>query len=278
MFHYTPHMVKILLVDDHAVVRNGALEALKLLGWFPDVYTHIVQADSVQSALTITPEEDDLALIDIRLPEKSAKPITYDEQEQYLGFEIARQWRQQAPQLAIIFFSAATDLVRPLQKTLKMMGAYRAAYLPKDGLLPENLLPAWEAVRRGDVYLHSDIIDAKYPEAARAFVQSRPQRMRYWIEEACDQLTQLSVRESEVLNLWRYGLTQPEIGLRLEIFPKTVESHIDHCRQKLLLELRQRPGENFDSKTHIVFFDEDTIMRDALTLYDLLPPTFKPKK
>lgn len=271
-------MPKILLIDDHAIVRNGALEAVKLMGWLPDVYTHVVQADSVELALTITPEAEDLALIDIGVPEKHATLITFDERERCLGFEIARQWRLQAPQLAIIFFSGVTNLVRPLQKTLKVIGAYRVAYLPKDGLLPEDLRPAWETIRRGEVYLHPAVVDVKYPEAAHFFVQSRPHQMRYWIETVCDKLPTLTERKLEVLHAWQHGLSQSEIGKRLYISERTVERLVEQSRDTLLEDFRALVRDNPDPNARKVDFTADMIIRDALTLYDLLPPTFQPKK
>lgn len=204
--------------------------------------------------------------------------ITDAEHQRHYGLILAEQWRLQAPKLAIIFFSSATDLGYPVQHAINKIGAYRVAYLPKGDLVPRALKIAWDAVQKGDVYLHPALVNEKYPDAARAFIQTRPVEMRQWIETICERLPSLSERESEVLKLWERGHNARAIGQQLSINHRTVYDHLDNIRAKLLSDFKTYAENDQGKRTETLQVTENAVIRDALILYDLVPPTFKTTK
>jgi DNA-binding NarL/FixJ family response regulator len=166
----------------------------------------------------------------------------------------------------------------PVQHTIKKIGAYRVAYLPKGDLVPHALKMAWDAVQKGDVYLHPALVNEKYPDAARVFIQSRPAEMRQWIETACERMPLLSERETQVLELWGRGHNARAIGQLLSIHHRTVYDHINNIRAELLSDFKMNAENEQSNQTDALQVIKNTVIRDALILYDLIPPTFKTTK
>ena len=198
---------RLLLVDDHAVVRSGLR---MLLGNEEDVEI-IGEAGTAAEALASTADlQPDVILMDIGLPDKS-------------GIEATSDIKAQFPKVAIVALTIHEDE----EYFFKMLEAGASGYVPKRAA-PEELLTAIRAAAHGEVYL--------YPTMAKLLVRD------YLVSEPVE--TQQSVnkdltdREHEVLTHLAEGESNDEIAKALVISPKTVARHRENIMRKLNLHSR----------------------------------------
>jgi two-component system, NarL family, response regulator LiaR len=187
--------IKVLIVDDHPVVRDGlksmllAFDDLELVG----------EAQNGQAALDFCHEQiPDVILMDILMPGMD-------------GIQATRAILEQFPQVRIIILSSYTenDLV---QETLE---AGAVSYILKNTAI-DVLADAIRSAVSGQSTLS--------PEATRSLIQSKKD-----LKLGSD----LSERELEVLSLLVEGLSNHQIALRLDISPATARHHVSACIQKL---------------------------------------------
>ncbi|MEW6027928.1 MAG: response regulator [Chloroflexota bacterium] len=199
--------IRLLLVDDHAVVRSG----LKmLLAGEADVEI-VGEAGSGSEAVTRAGSaRPDVVLMDIGLPDMS-------------GIEAARQIKSSHPGVAIVALTIHEDE----EYFFKMLEAGASGYVPKRAA-PEELLTAIRAAAAGEVYL--------YPSLAKLLVKDYLTQERE--AETKSTLDGLTEREQEVLSLLAEGATNDEIAAALVISPKTVERHRENIMRKLNLHSR----------------------------------------
>ena len=199
--------IRLLLVDDHAVVRSGLR---MLLGNEDDV--EIIgeagtAADAFASAADLKP---DVILMDIGLPDKS-------------GIEATRDIKVEFPKVAIVALTIHEDE----EYFFKMLEAGASGYVPKRAA-PEELLTAIRAAAHGEVYL--------YPTMAKLLVRD------YLDSEPTDKeksaSNELTDREQEVLTHLAEGESNEEIAKALVISPKTVARHRENIMHKLNLHSR----------------------------------------
>jgi two-component system response regulator NreC len=198
---------RVLLVDDHAVVRSGLR---MLLESEPD-FEIIGEAGSGREALKAVLEtQPDIVLMDIGLPDIS-------------GIEAAAEVKRLRPQTAVVALTIHEDE----EYFFKMLAAGASGYVPKRAA-PEELLTALRAAATGEVYL--------YPSLAKLLVTDylaqEPAARR---GEALDGLTE---REREVLAHLAEGASNAEIAETLTISPKTVARHRENIMRKLGLHSR----------------------------------------
>ena len=198
---------RVLLVDDHAVVRSGLR---MLLESEPD-FEIIGEAGSGREALKAVLEtQPDIVLMDIGLPDIS-------------GIEAAAEVKRLRPQTAVVALTIHEDE----EYFFKMLAAGASGYVPKRAA-PEELLTALRAAATGEVYL--------YPSLAKLLVTDylaqEPAARRV---EALDGLTE---REREVLAHLAEGASNAEIAETLTISPKTVARHRENIMRKLGLHSR----------------------------------------
>jgi two-component system response regulator NreC len=200
--------VRVLLVDDHAVVRAGLR---MLLAADPEIQIAGEAesgADGVRQALELLP---DVVLMDISMPDMN-------------GIEATRRIKADAPDVVVLALTMHEDD----QYFFEMLGAGASGYVPKRAA-PNDLVAAIQAVKGGGVYL--------FPSVARALVNDyldRPVRQG-GPGRAFEVLTE---REREVLTLIAQGLTNQEIADRLVISVKTVNRHRENIMTKLDLHNR----------------------------------------
>lgn len=194
--------IRILLADDHAVLRDGLR---LLLGGQADLEVVGEAADgraAVRQAQALTPH---VALVDIAMPDLN-------------GIEATRRIREAAPATRVIVLSmhsAPGHVLRAFQ-------AGALGYLLKESAGSE-VVEAIRAVHAGRRYLCREIsgsvVDALLARAAGP--------------EAEDPLGRLTAREREILQLAAEGQSNLQIAEALGLSPRTVESHRAHLMEKL---------------------------------------------
>ena len=200
--------IRILLADDHAVLRAG----LKLLlDEQPDmqVVGEAVDGTAVIPLTEVT--QPDLILLDLTMPRLG-------------GLEVLPLIQQKAPQVKVLILTMHDD-EGYLRKALKI-GA--AGYVLKKAADVE-LLSAIRAVMRGDMYVHPTMTKALLEDVI-------PGGERRTVDD--DLWATLSEREQEVLQLVAMGHTSREIAGKLSLSAKTVETYRARGLEKL--ELRSR--------------------------------------
>jgi DNA-binding NarL/FixJ family response regulator len=188
-------MIRVLLADDHGVIRDGlgrligALEDVELVGTAAD------GAQAVARAQELTP---DVVLMDLDMPVLD-------------GIEATRRIVHERPGQAVLVLTAFSDR----QRILGALEAGACGYLLKDAA-SEDVAEGIRAAARGESPLD--------PRAARTVLSARTEP---------DPLGGLSSREREVLDLLVEGLPNKLIARRLEISEKTVKSHLTRIFREL---------------------------------------------
>ncbi len=199
--------IKLVLVDDHEVVRTG----LKmLLENQPDMVI-LAEASTGEEASRLADQYlPDVIVMDITLPD-----IT--------GIEATRRIKINHPKTAVVALTIHEDE----QYFFEMLQAGASGYVPKRAA-PDDLISAIRAAHSGEIYL--------YPSLAKALVSDYLGRSHTELEaEALDALTP---REQEVLGLLAEGLSVEELADRLVISPHTVARHRENLMRKLGLHNR----------------------------------------
>jgi two-component system invasion response regulator UvrY len=186
----------VLLVDDHAVVREGYRRLLER----DESVTVVGEAAAMADALTLDAQlQPDVIVLDIALPGVS-------------GIEILRRLIARRPEARVLMFSMYQDGIYATHA----MNAGACGYLSKASA-PDLLVSAVRAVAAGSRYISPDVELAMTTRSATA-----------------QQLANaLSVRELEVLRLLAQGYGVDAIAARLGLSPKTAANHQSSIKQKL---------------------------------------------
>lgn len=199
--------LRLLLVDDHAVVRTGLRMLLEEQGDVTIVGEAGTAAEAIEAAGRLNP---DVVLMDIGLPDKS-------------GIDAARELKRLRPSVAIVALTIHEDA----EYFFKMLDAGAIGYVPKRAA-PEELLSAIEAAARGEVYL--------YPSMAKLLVGDYLRQEQ--AVKSARALDGLTAREQEVLTPLVEGESNQAIADQLGISPKTVARHRENLMRKLNLHSR----------------------------------------
>ncbi len=196
---------RLLLVDDHAVIRSG----LRMLLENQPGLEIVGEAGTGRDALALVKElQPNIVLMDIGLPDMS-------------GIEVTRQIKQQWPAVSIVALTIHEDE----EYFFKMLQAGVSGYVPKRAA-PEELLTALQTAIDGDVYL--------YPSLAKLLVKDYLTAER----EPSSKVDGLTEREQEVLTQLAAGASNDEIAAALNISSKTVNRHRENIMRKLNLHSR----------------------------------------
>jgi DNA-binding NarL/FixJ family response regulator len=200
----SPQPIRILLADDHALVRHGLRLALEA---HPDLRVVAEVSDGAEAVRAALHTEIDLAVLDVTMPRLT-------------GIQAARQITEQRPGVHVLILSMHDNE----QFFFEALRAGASGYVLKSAA-HEDLIEACRAAMRGEPFL--------YPKGVAALV-------RAWLEGRSveRELDPLTDRESEVVKLIAEGLTGREIGEVLQISDKTVERHRANVLEKLGLKDR----------------------------------------
>jgi DNA-binding NarL/FixJ family response regulator len=214
-----PGVIRILLADDHDILRDGLRALLEIPGDMQVVGEARTGREAVAEAERMRP---DIVLMDISLPELD-------------GVEACQRIRQQSPDVRVLFLT----MHEAEEYFFRALRAGAAGYVIKR-TAAADLLAAIRAVVRGESFLSPSIARALVEDYARQ--QSRQQaRITHSVssDEGDNQYTQgdaydtLSSREREVLQLVGEGHTNQEIANMLRLSIKTIQSHRAAVMEKL---------------------------------------------
>jgi NarL family two-component system response regulator LiaR len=188
--------VRLLLVDDHAVVREGLRAFLRLVPGIEVVGEAADGVDAVRVAAEVRP---DVVLLDLLMPGGD-------------GVAALRALREAVPEARVLVLTSFTDDAQ----IFAAMEAGAAGYLLKD-IEPEALAAAVREVAAGNPVLHPRVATRLMRRSAAPVAG----------------LAELTARERDVLRLIVEGLANKEIAGRLGIGEKTVKTHVSRVLDKL---------------------------------------------
>jgi len=193
--------IRVLLADDHAVVRQGIRRFLEEAG---DIEVVAEASDGGEAIRLVEEHRPDVAVLDVRMP-----GIT--------GVEATRRIKARFPDVRVLILTAYDD--DPYIFALLQAGADGYVLKTASG---DELVRAVHTVYRGETALSPEV-------ASKVVRQARAQRP----EGAADQVEPLTPRELDVLRLAARGLTNRAIGHELGISHRTVQGHLASIYGKL---------------------------------------------
>ncbi|HEY7613272.1 MAG TPA: response regulator transcription factor [Gemmatimonadales bacterium] len=193
--------IRVLVADDHAIVRTGIRHVLESEPGFVVVAEASTGPEALELAESLRP---DVAVLDISMPGIS-------------GLHIAAQLRERTPETQVLILTMHDNT----EYVLESLRAGAHGYLLKDTAATE-LRGAIRAVRRGESFFSP-------PIAGRLSAVFRGEPAT----SASGAVAQLTGRERQVLLGIAQGHTNREIGAQLGISPRTVESHRENLMRKL---------------------------------------------
>ena len=196
--------MRVFLVDDHEIVRRGIAELLERES---DIEI-VGESGSVRGALgRIAATEPDVVVLDVRLPDGS-------------GVDLCRSIRSEHPEIACIMLTAFDDDDASYAAVL----AGAAGYVLKD-IRGQNLVEGIRRVATGQTLIPAIVRDRIVAVLTRPepLIQGGPA---------------LTLRETQVLHLIADGMTNRQIGERLELAEKTVKNYVSGLLAKLGMERR----------------------------------------
>ncbi len=203
----TKEKIRVLLADDHAIVRQGVK---LILTAEPDIEVVAEAEDGLRAVELARQLKPDVAVLDISMPGIN-------------GIEATRQIKAALRETAVLALTMHADDAYVFQ----LLKAGGSGYVLKNAAATD-LVQAVRAARRGEAFL--------YPSVARAVVADYLKRLE--VGEGRDTYDGLTEREKEILTLVAEGATNQEIAQRLYISIKTVQTHRAHIMEKLNLHDR----------------------------------------
>jgi two-component system response regulator DevR len=198
--------VRLLVVDDHEVVRQGLVSMLGRREGFQVVGEAGTAADAVEMARALEP---DIVIMDVRLPDGS-------------GIEACREIRALLPATRVVILTSYPDE----EAVLSAIVAGASGYLLKQ-IRARDLVSAIDSVARG-----GSLLDPAVTEK----VLERVRRIASGAEK--DDLAQLTVQERKILALVAEGKTNKEIAAEVFLSDKTVKNYVSSILSKLNFQRR----------------------------------------
>ncbi|MEP6633142.1 MAG: response regulator transcription factor [Luteimonas sp.] len=192
----TTSLIRVLLVDDHAVVREGIRS---LLGPCADIVVVGDVGDGESALLEIESLKPDVVLLDMKMAGMG-------------GVETIVAMKQRMPDIAVLVFTSFAED----SQVRDAINAGALGYLLK-GALREELIGAVRAVANGEAWLH--------PRAQRQILD--------WLRRPSSPIERLTSREREVLMLLAQGLSNKAIARRMTLSETTIKGYVSRLLDKL---------------------------------------------
>jgi len=199
--------IRIILVDDHQLVRTGIANLLAGETGFEIIGE---AADASELLILLEKVQPDIAVLDVAMPGMS-------------GIDLTRLIKTNYPAIRVLILS----MYNSEEFIFNAINAGAKGYLPKNTSRKE-LIDAIRAVVRGEEYYAESI--------SNVILKSYIKKAKSGADEISGNENQLSKREIEVLRLFAEGFTNQEIADKLFISIRTVESHKNHIMQRLELK------------------------------------------
>jgi DNA-binding NarL/FixJ family response regulator len=204
-------IIKIMLVDDHDMVREG----LKVLLSVQKDFEIVGMASSGQEAIDLVPQlNPDVVLMDITM-------------EGMTGLEATKEIKATCETVKVL----ALTIHEGPDYFFAMLQSGASGYMPKRAA-SEDLIQAIRVIANGDVYLHHSVAGALVQDFLQQG-EGSPES-----EQEDTRMKKVTSREREVLTLIGEGLRNQDIAVKLEISPKTVSRHRENILRKLNLKTR----------------------------------------
>ncbi|HEY4945601.1 MAG TPA: response regulator transcription factor [Candidatus Limnocylindrales bacterium] len=201
-----PRPLRLLVVDDHEVVRQGLVALIDRREKFQVVAEAGTVAEALDAARRFQP---DLVIMDVRLPDGS-------------GIEACREIRAELPNTRVVMLTSYPDE----EAVLSAIIAGASGYLLKQ-IRARDLVSALEAVGRGESLLDPAVTE-KVLERVRRIASGT----------YTDELAQLTAQEQKILQLVAEGKTNKEIASEVFLSDKTVKNYVSSILSKLNLQRR----------------------------------------
>ena len=201
-----PRPLRLLVVDDHEVVRQGLVALIDRR----EKFQVVAEAGTVEEALDAARRfQPDLVIMDVRLPDGS-------------GIEACREIRAELPDTRVVMLTSYPDE----EAVLSAIIAGASGYLLKQ-IRARDLVNALEAVGRGESLLDPAVTE-KVLERVRRIASGT----------YTDELAQLTAQEQKILQLVAEGKTNKEIASEVFLSDKTVKNYVSSILSKLNLQRR----------------------------------------
>ena len=201
-----PRPLRLLVVDDHEVVRQGLVALIDRR----EKFQVVAEAGTVEEALDAARRfQPDLVIMDVRLPDGS-------------GIEATREIRAENPAIRVVMLTSYPDE----EAVLSAIIAGASGYLLKQ-IRARDLVIALEAVGRGESLLDPAVTE-KVLERVRRIASGT----------YTDELAQLTAQEQKILQLVAEGKTNKEIASEVFLSDKTVKNYVSSILSKLNLQRR----------------------------------------
>src|SRR5438094_5921145 len=193
--------IKVLIADDHTLVRQGIRQYLEMDGDI-EVVGEASDGSEVISLLDDEKNRPDVALIDLRMPGMD-------------GVETCRRIRDSFPEVEVVMLSAYDDR----QFVVESVRAGARGYVLKTRDA-EDLIQTVRLVAGGNLVIDPHLVVALAEELSQ-------------VKERNRKAETLTARELEVLQLLAFGRTNQDIADELDLSPDTVKTHLTHIFEKL---------------------------------------------
>jgi DNA-binding NarL/FixJ family response regulator len=204
--HPEQRPLRLLVVDDHEVVRQGLVALIDRR----EKFQVVAEAGTVEEALDAARRfQPDLVIMDVRLPDGS-------------GIEACREIRAELPATRVVMLTSYPDE----EAVLSAIIAGASGYLLKQ-VRARDLVSALEAVGRGESLLDPAVTE-KVLERVRRIASGT----------YTDELAQLTAQEQKILQLVAEGKTNKEIASEVFLSDKTVKNYVSSILSKLNLQRR----------------------------------------
>ncbi|MDA8203849.1 MAG: response regulator transcription factor [Chloroflexi bacterium] len=204
----TSRPLRLLVVDDHEVVRQGLVSLLERREGFQVVAQAGTVAEAVEAARKYQP---DLIVMDVRLPDGS-------------GIEATREIRSEMPQTRVVILTSYPDE----EAVFASIVAGASGYLLKQ-IRGRDLVSSLEAVGRGESLLDPAVTEKVLDRVRRIATGTYT-----------DELAQLTRQEQKILLLIAEGKTNKEIASEIFLSDKTVKNYVSSILAKLNLQRRSQ--------------------------------------
>jgi len=217
--------IKLMLVDDHDVVRTGLRSFLETQ---PGLKVIAEAKNGIEALEQAEKTQPDIVLMDITMPDMD-------------GMEATRRLKSLYPDCQVLVLTVHADK----QYFMEMLAAGASGYMTKQAAADE-LVAAIQAVAAGHIYLQPALarwLLEDYQRLAKNVVNPSPSEINQKNKDTVG-LDILSARERQVLELVGEGHNNHDIGNKLELSPKTIARHRERIMKKL----------NMHSRTELVKF------------------------